>query len=52
MRIDSPDVPNGGKLVSHTVWGILRGLETFVQMVAPSLDGTAVSATKISTRSR
>jgi hypothetical protein len=42
LKIDTTENPLGGKLVSQTIWGILRGLETFVQLMAPSEDGIAV----------
>ncbi|XP_076304641.1 beta-hexosaminidase subunit alpha-like isoform X2 [Tachypleus tridentatus] len=48
LKIDSPDLPGKANLVSSTVWGALRGLETFSQIVY-SLGGGkfAVNSTMI-----
>jgi len=42
LQIDTPDLQYAARLTSQTIWGILRGLETFVQLMAPSEDGIAV----------
>ncbi|PSN38811.1 Beta-hexosaminidase subunit beta [Blattella germanica] len=41
LRINSPDSPGTGLLTSQTIWGILRGLETFSQLL--TLDDTAAA---------
>ena len=33
LKIDSPDEPNRARLIAFSVWGILRGLESFSQLV-------------------
>ncbi len=32
VKVDSPDQPGKGQIIAFTVWGILRGLETFRQI--------------------
>ena len=42
LKINTPDLVSGGFLTATTNWGILRGLETFVQLLHPTDDFTAV----------
>ena len=45
IKIDTPDNPLKASIVSDSVWGILRGLETFSQLVYSSAEtGYAVKA--------
>ena len=44
--------PTGARLTAPTVTGILRGLETFSQLVAPDSDSFSVPALRISDRPR
>lgn len=44
IKVDAPDSPMRASIFSDSVWGILRGLETFSQLVYSSPDtGIAVS---------
>jgi len=43
LRINSPDLEGAALLTSQSVWGVLRGLETFSQLLALDETGTAVS---------
>jgi hypothetical protein len=43
LRINSPDLPGAALLTSQSVWGILRGMETFTQLLSLDETGTAVS---------
>ncbi|CAG7818548.1 unnamed protein product [Allacma fusca] len=42
IKIDSPDIPGKGILVATTNWGLLRGLETFSQLLFPTEDFTSL----------
>jgi len=42
LRIDSPDLQGAALLTSQSVWGILRGLETFSQLLTLDETGTAL----------
>nr|CAD7448180.1 unnamed protein product [Timema bartmani] len=43
LRINSPDLENSALLTSQTIWGILRGLETFTHLLYLEDGGKAVS---------
>jgi hexosaminidase len=43
---------DGARLVARTVTGALRGMETFVQLIAPGPDGFAVPAIRIEDHAR
>jgi len=43
LRINSPDLPGAALLTSQSVWGVLRGLETFSQLLSLDEAGTVVS---------
>ncbi|XP_050734423.1 beta-hexosaminidase subunit alpha-like isoform X2 [Eriocheir sinensis] len=48
LKVDSPDYPGSATLSSQSVWGILRGLETFSQLLLPDASGfRAIRATHI-----
>ncbi|PNF14159.1 Beta-hexosaminidase subunit beta [Cryptotermes secundus] len=42
LRINSPDLPGAALLTSQSVWGILRGMETFTQLLWLDETGTAL----------
>ncbi|XP_050711017.1 beta-hexosaminidase subunit alpha-like [Eriocheir sinensis] len=47
IKIDSPDAPGEGSLIAMSVWGILRGLETFSQLLVPNSGAYNVKSTQI-----
>ncbi|XP_045615351.2 beta-hexosaminidase subunit alpha [Procambarus clarkii] len=47
IKIDSPDAPGEGAIISHSIWGILRGLETFSQILIPDASAYYVNSTQI-----
>lgn len=48
LEINSPHVQNQAILSSRSVWGVLRGLETFSQLIVPSDDGDSLIIKSIS----
>ena len=38
IKINSPDEPGVAKIIAFTNWGILRGLESFSQIVTSETD--------------
>lgn len=47
LRINSPDTQGAAILTSQSVWGVLRGLETFSQLLTQDETGTAVSVSLV-----
>ncbi|ROT62925.1 Beta-hexosaminidase subunit beta [Penaeus vannamei] len=47
IKIDSPDAPLEGTIISHSVWGILRGLESFSHLLLPSGSAYVLNSTQI-----
>lgn len=48
LTVDSPDAPGEATLQSSSVWGIVRGLETFSQLLLPDSSNFKIRATSIS----
>ncbi|XP_075212922.1 beta-hexosaminidase subunit alpha-like [Lycorma delicatula] len=48
LEVNSPPVSKKAILTSRTVWGILRGLETFSQLIVPSDDGVSIVVKSVS----
>ena len=42
IKIDTADRPLEGMIVSNSIWGMLRGLESFSQLIYTSQNGVAV----------
>ena len=42
IKIDTPDLYGQGLITASSNWGILRGLETFSQLLVPTEDLTGV----------
>ncbi|XP_069678413.1 beta-hexosaminidase subunit beta-like [Periplaneta americana] len=42
LRINTPDLPGAALLTSQTVWGVLRGMETFSQLLSIDDSGAAL----------
>jgi hypothetical protein len=47
LRINSPDLEGAALLTSQSAWGILRGLETFSQLLSLDDTGTVVSVSDL-----
>ncbi|KAK3860960.1 hypothetical protein Pcinc_033023 [Petrolisthes cinctipes] len=47
IKIDSPDAQGTGTIMAQSIWGILRGLETFSQMLIPDGSAFMVNSTQI-----
>ena len=43
LKINRPDLQGAALLTSQSIWGVLRGLETFSQLLTLDETGTAVS---------
>ncbi|KAK7084868.1 hypothetical protein SK128_002482 [Halocaridina rubra] len=47
IKIDTPDSPGVGTILAKSIWGILRGLESFSQLLVPSGSAYNVNSTQI-----
>lgn len=47
IKIDSPDQPASGTITAQSIWGILRGLESFSQLLIPDGLEYRVKSTQI-----
>ncbi|XP_071534652.1 beta-hexosaminidase subunit alpha-like [Panulirus ornatus] len=47
IKIDSPDAPGEGTIISQSIWGMLRGLETFSQLLVPDASAYSINSTQI-----
>lgn len=47
IKIDSPDAPGEGTIIAQKIWGILRGLETFSQLLITDASAFSVNSTQI-----
>lgn len=47
IKIDSPDQPGQGIILAQSIWGILRGLESFSQLLVPDGSAYQVKSTQI-----
>ncbi|KAK7084872.1 hypothetical protein SK128_002486 [Halocaridina rubra] len=47
IKIDSSDAPGNGTIISQSIWGILRGLESFSQLLLPAGSDFNVNSTQV-----
>ncbi|KAK7084802.1 hypothetical protein SK128_004139 [Halocaridina rubra] len=47
LKIDTPDDPGKGTLISESIWGMLRGLESFSQLLIPDGSAYTINSTQI-----